>query len=329
MIHTLRRGLLAALLPAAALFLPIAAPTAAKAQDYPTRPIRVIVPFAAGGTTDLVARLVTAEMAKRLGQPVVVDNRAGAGGNIGAQAASNAEPDGYTLLVGTAAMFGVNPLLYANSGVDLMRDFLPLGTINDMANVLSVNPKRLDVGSVGELVARGKKGGLIFGSVGNGSSSHLCATLLQRLAGFEATHVPYRGSSPAVAALLAAEVDFLFDTTATSTPQIQAGAFRALGVSTATRASALPEVPTIAEAGVKGYAVSVWNTLLVPRRTPEPVVARLRQGFTAAMDAATQAKLRASFVDPLLVPPAELPAWLEREQSAWLRMAREAGVSVD
>ena len=155
------------------------------------------------------------------------------------------------------------------------------------------------------------------------------AALLQRLGGFRATHVPYRGSSPAVAALLAAEVDFLFDTTATSTPQVRGGAFRGLGVSTATRASALPELPTIAEAGFPGYAVSVWNTLLVHRRTPEPAVARLRQAFAEAMDAATQAKLRASFVDPLLVPPAELDAWLEREQSTWLRMSRDAGVTVD
>ncbi|NOG69246.1 tripartite tricarboxylate transporter substrate binding protein [Roseicella sp. DB1501] len=319
----------AALGTAAAL---LATPSLAQSgaqSGFPDHPVRMIVGYPPGGVTDIVARILAEPLGQRLGQPVVVENRAGAGGNIGAQAASNAEPDGYTLLIGTAAMFGVNPLLYANSGVDLMRDFLPLGTINDMANVLSVNPKRLDVRSVAELVARGKKGGLIYGSVGNGSSSHLCATLLQRLAGFEATHVPYRGSSPAVAALLAAEVDFLFDTTATSTQQVQAGTFRALGVSTATRASALPEVPTIAEAGIKGYAVSVWNTLLVHRRTPEPVVARLRQAFAAAMDEATQAKLRASYVDPLLVPTAEVPAWLEREQSTWLKMAKEAGVSVD
>jgi tripartite-type tricarboxylate transporter receptor subunit TctC len=204
-----------------------------------------------------------------------------------------------------------------------------LGTINDMANVLSVNPKRLDVSSVAELVARGKPGGLIFGSVGNGSSSHLCATLLLQLAGFEATHVPYRGSSPAVAAMLAGELDFLFDTTATSTPQIQAGTFRALGVSTAKRASALPEVPTMQEAGIAGYAVSVWNTLLVHRRTPEAAAARLRRAFAEAMDETTQARLRASFVDPLLVPPADLPRWLETERTTWLGMARAAKLSVD
>jgi tripartite-type tricarboxylate transporter receptor subunit TctC len=319
--HT-RRATLGA---AAAL---LAAPALGQAA-FPDRPLRLVVSYPPGGVTDIVGRIVAEPLGQRLGQPVIVENRAGAGGNIGAQAASAADPDGYTLLVGTAAMYGVNPLLYAKSGVDLQRDFLPLGTINDMANVLSVNPKRLDVGSVAELVARGKTGGLIYASVGNGSSSHLCAALLQRMAGFEATHVPYRGSAPAVAALLAAEVDFLFDTTATSTQQIRAGTFRGLGVSTATRASALPEVPTIAEAGIPGYAVSVWNTLLVPRRAPEPVVARLRQAFAEAMDAATQARLRSAYVDPLLVPPAELDAWLDREQSTWLRMARDAGVTVD
>ena len=220
--HTRR----AALGAAAAL---LATPALPAQAGFPDRPLRLIVAYPPGGVTDIVGRILAEPLGQRLGQPVIVENRAGAGGNIGAQAASAAEPDGYTLLIGTAAMYGVNPLLYAKSGVDLQRDFLPLGTINDMANVLSVNPKRLDVGSVAELVARGKQGGLIYASVGNGSSSHLCATLLQRMAGFEATHVPYRGSSPAVAALLAAEVDFLFDTTATSTQQIRAGTFRGLG----------------------------------------------------------------------------------------------------
>ncbi len=307
----------------------LAAPALRAQGAFPTHPLRLVVGYPPGGVTDIVARIIAEPLARALGQPVLIENRAGAGGNIGAVAATQAEPDGYTLLVGTAAMYGVNPLLYAQSGVDLVRDFHLLGTINDMANVLSVNPKRLDVRDVAGLVARGKAGGLIFGSVGNGSSSHLCATLFQRLAEFEATHVPYRGSSPAVAALLAGEFDFLFDTTATSTPQIQAGTFRALGVSTATRASALPQVPTLAEAGVKDYAVSVWNTLLVHKRTPAAVVARLRAGFTAAMDAATQAKLRASFVDPLLVPDAELDGWLAREKAVWTRMASDSRLTVD
>ncbi|MCO6414695.1 tripartite tricarboxylate transporter substrate binding protein [Siccirubricoccus sp. KC 17139] len=323
MLH--RRALLGA---TALLAAPLATPALAQAP-FPNRPVRLIISYPPGGVTDIVGRIVAEPLSQRLGQPVVVENRAGAGGNIGAQAASAAEPDGYTLLIGTAAMFGVNPLLYASSGVDLVRDFTLLGTINDMANVLSVNPKRLDVSSVAELVAKAKRGGLIYGSVGNGSSSHLCATLLQRLAGFEATHVPYRGSSPAVAALLAAEVDFLFDTTATSTPQIQAGTFRALGVSTPTRASALPEVPTIAEAGVKDYAVSIWNTLLVHKKTPAPVVAKLREAFTQSMDDTTKARLRNSFVDPLMVPPGELDAWLEKERSTWLRMARDARITID
>jgi tripartite-type tricarboxylate transporter receptor subunit TctC len=260
---------------------------------------------------------------------VVVENRAGAGGNIGVQAAAAAEPDGYTLLLGTAATHGVNPVLYANSGVDAVRDFATVGTVSDMANVLSVNPRRLDVKSVAELVETGKRRTLVYGSVGNGSSSHLSAAILLRDAGFAATHVPYRGSSPAVAALLAGDFDFLFDTTATSTAHVRSGAFRALGVTTPRRAFSLPEVPTLQEAGIAGYDLSVWNALFVHRRTPQPVLARLQEALTQSMDEATQARLRAAFVDPLLVPTAELPAWLAREHERWMRMARDARLTVD
>jgi tripartite-type tricarboxylate transporter receptor subunit TctC len=260
---------------------------------------------------------------------VVVENRAGAGGNIGVQAASQADPDGYTLLLGTSATHGVNPVLYANSGVDAVRDFVTVGTIADMPNVLSVNPKRLDVKSVAELVAAGKKGNLVYGSAGNGRSSHLSAVMFLRGAGSDATHVPYRGSSPAVAALLAGEFDFLFDTTATSTTHIQSGAFRALAVTSARRAFSLPEVPTMQEAGLPGYDLAVWSALFVNKRTPPAVVARLQEAFNAAMDAATQQKLRGTFVEPLVVPTAELPQWLEREHARWMQMARDAKLSVD
>jgi tripartite-type tricarboxylate transporter receptor subunit TctC len=198
-----------------------------------------------------------------------------------------------------------------------------------MANVLSVNPKRLDVASVAELVAAGKGRNLVYGSVGNGSSSHLSAAVFLRGAGFEATHVPYRGSSPAVAALLAGDFDFLFDTTATSTAHARAGAFRALAVTTARRASALPEVPTLQEAGLAGYDLSVWMGVFVSKRVPEAVLARLQEAFGQAMDEAAQAKLRGAFVDPLLVPTADLPRWVEAERERWSRLAREARLTVD
>ncbi len=312
-----------------ALPILLAAPAVHAQGAFPNRPLRLIVTYPPGGVTDILGRIMAEPMGRILGQPVVVENRAGAGGNIGVQAASQAEPDGYTLLLGTAATHGVNPVLYANSGVDAARDFVAVGTIADMANVLSVNPRRMDVKTTQELVARGKRGGLVYGSVGNGSSSHLCAVMFQRLAGFEATHVPYRGSSPAVAAQLAGEFDFLFDTTATSTAHVRSGAFRALGVSSARRASALPEVPTLQEGGVPGYDVSVWNAIFVHTRSPAPVVERLQQAFNQAMDETTQNRLRGAFVDPLLIPTAELPQWLARETERWKQMSRDARISVD
>lgn len=320
---TMRRAVLAA---TAAL---LAAPSVRGQSSFPARPLRLIVTYPPGGVTDIVGRIAAEALAPRLGQPVVVENRAGAGGNIGVQAAAAAEPDGHTLLLGTAATHGVNPVLYANSGVDAVRDFAAVGTVADMANVLSVNPKRLDVNTVAELAAAGKRGNLVYGSVGNGSSSHLSAAVFLRGAGFEATHVPYRGSSPAVAALLAGDFDFLFDTTATSTAHARTGAFRALAVTTSRRASALPEVPTLRESGLAGYDLSVWMGVFVGKRVPEAVLARLQEAFGQAMDEAVRAKLRGAFVDPLLVPPAELQGWVAAEKDRWGRLAREARLTVD
>ena len=307
----------------------LAAPAVLAQPGFPGRPLRIIVTYPPGGVTDIAARLVAEPLGSRLGQPVLVENRAGAGGNIGVQAAAQAEPDGYTLLLGTAATHGVNPVLYPQSGVDAVRDFVAIGTIAAMPNVLSVNPRRRDVASVAELVAAGRGGRLIYGSVGNGSSSHLSAAVFLRAMGLEATHVPYRGSSPAVAALLAGEFDFLFDATATSTAHVRAGAFRALAVTSAHRASALPEVPTMQEAGIAEYDLSVWLGLFVHRRTPPEILARLQEAFGQAMDAAMRQRLQGVFVDPLIVPAAELPRWLEREHGRWTTMARDARLTAD
>ncbi len=313
-----------------ALAAPFVVPSSRAQGAFPNRPLRLVVTYPPGGVTDIVGRICAEALGPRLGQPVVVENRAGAGGNIGVQAAATAEPDGHTLLLGTAATHGVNPVLYTDSGVDAARDFAAVGTVADMANVLSVNPKRLDAGSVAELVAAGKRRNLVYGSVGNGSSSHLSAAVFLRGAGFEATHVPYRGSSPAVAALLAGDFDFLFDTTATSTAHARSGAFRALAVTTARRASALPEVPTLQEAGLAGYDLSVWMGVFVHKRVPEPVLARLQDAFGQATDdEATRNKLRGAYVDPLLVPPAGLPRWVAAEKERWNRLAREARLTVD
>lgn len=309
----------------------LAAP-ALQAQPWqPVRPLRIIVTYPPGGVNDIVGRIIADPLSRELGQPVLIENRAGAGGNIGTVAAAQAEPDGYTILFGTTALFGVNPLLYAaSSGVDAVRDFTSLGTIGEVANILSVVPARVQATNMADFIAEAKRRPLIYGSVGNGSSSHLSAALFLSMTGIEATHVPYRGSSPLVAAMLAREVDFGFDTTATSTAQIRAGSLRPLAVTTTTRASALPDVPTMQEAGLAGYDLGIWFNLGVPRRTPAPVVARLAEALERARNQPqTHERLRTAFVEPLALPLAENEAFIQASATRWQAIARAARVSID
>ena len=325
---TTRRDALAGL--ATMLAAPLAAPSVlAQPAWTPTRPLRMFVTYPPGGVTDIVGRLSADALTPELGQPVVVENRAGAGGNVGMQAALAAPADGTTLLLGTVALFGVNPILYANSGVDGVRDFVPLGMLGEAANVLSAVPARLQVRSVAELVAEGRRRTLTYGSVGNGSSSHLSAVLMLKTLGLEATHVPYRGSAPLVTAMLSGEVDFGFDTTATSTAHVQSGAFRALGVTTGRRSSALPDVPTMQEAGLPGYALSVWFGVFAPAATPPGPRARLAEAVARIQTPALAERLRRAFVDPLTVPPAELPAWFAADAARWQLVARDAGIGIN
>ena len=309
----------------------LAAP-ALRAQPtwHPTRPFRIIVTYPPGGVNDIVARIIAEPLSRELGQPVLIENRAGAGGNIGTVAAAQAEPDGHTILFGTTALFGVNPILYAASGVDAGRDFTSLGTIGEVANILSVIPGRVQATDVAGFIEEAKRRPMIYGSVGNGSSSHLSAALFLSMIGIEATHVPYRGSSPLVAAMLAREVDFGFDTTATSTAHIRARSLRALAVTTTTRAGALPDVPTMQEAGLAGYDLGIWFNLGVPRRTPAPVVARLADALERARDAVpTRERLRTAFVEPLALPLAGNEAFIKSSAERWQAIARAARVSVD
>ncbi len=314
----------------AALAATLAAP-AVQAQGWnPTRPIRLIVTYPPGGVNDIVGRIVAEPLGRELGQPVVVENRAGAGGNVGTVAAAQADPDGHTILFGTTALFGVNPILYASSGVNAARDFVSLATIGEVANVLSVVPERLpQVTSVQQLVDEAKRKPLLYGSVGNGSSSHFSAMVFLKSAGIDATHVPYRGSSPLVAAMLSKEVDFGFDTTATSTNHIRSGAFRALAVTTSRRASALPDVPTMQEAGVRDYDLGIWFSLYVLKRTPAPIVARLREALKATRGEQTSQRLRNAFVDPLVVPDDQLEQWEAARFARWQQVTREAGITAD
>ncbi|MBW8268779.1 Bug family tripartite tricarboxylate transporter substrate binding protein [Caldovatus aquaticus] len=321
-----RRSVLAALPPL------LAAPAVVRAAvAFPVRPLRLIVPYPPGGVTDIMGRLVAEPMGRHLGQPVVVENRPGAGGNIGAIAAAQAEPDGHTLFLGTMATHGVNPVIYPDARLDPVRDFVGVGTISDMPNVLVCNPRRFDAASVAQVIERAKRrpGELLFGSVGNGSSSHLSQAMFARMAGIAFTHVPYRGSSPAVTAMLAGDLDLLFDASATSTAHVRAGAVRALAVTTRRRLSSLPEVPTMEEAGVPGYHLSVWTGIFTQSRVPPAVLEKLQAAFNASMDAAMLQRLRDNHTEPLLVPTADLQRWLREDQAHWMRIAREVGLRAD
>ncbi len=323
MTQILRRAALAG-------FGTILAAPALRAQPWqPTRPLRIVVTYPPGGVNDIVARIVAEPFSREIGQPVVVENRAGAGGNIGTQHVLQSDADGLTILLGTTALFGVNPIVYASTGVDAVRDTTSLGLLGQVANVLSVIPGKVEATDLRAFIAEAKRRPMVFGSVGNGSSSHLSAVVFMQMAGIEATHVPYRGSSPLVAAMLAKDVDFGFDTAATSTAHIQSGSFRPLAVTTATRASALPDVPTMEQAGLPGYDLGIWFNLAVAKRTPAPVVARLRDALGKAMTPATVTRLRTAYVDAISVPVADNDAWIAASAGRWQAIARDARISAD
>jgi tripartite-type tricarboxylate transporter receptor subunit TctC len=309
----------------------LAAPSVQAQAAFPNRPLRMIVPYPPGGVTDLMGRLAAEAMGRHLGQPVVVENRPGAGGNIGAKVAAQAEPDGYTMLLGTMATQGVNPVLYPDPSFDPRRDLVGVGMMADMPNLLVCNPRRWNPANAQEAIARMKAepGKILFGSVGNGSSSHMSQVMLTRMAGLEVVHVPYRGSSPAVAAMIAGDLDLLFDASATSGPHVKAGTLKALALTMNRRIASLPDIPTLEEAGVTGYHLSVWNGVLTQTRVPPPVLARLQDAFGKAMDAAMLERLKANFTEPLVIPSAQLQPWLNEDAERWARIARESGIRPD
>ncbi len=313
-----------------ALALPaLARGAAAQGGWRPDRPLRVIVTFTPGGVMDICGRIGAEALGQALGQAVIVENRPGAGGNVGTLAAFQAPADGHTILLGSPAILGVNPVLYPRSGVDAAKDFLPVGTIGEVANILSVVPGRMQAGTVAEVVAEAKRRPLVFGSVGNGSSSHLAGATFLKMAGIDATHVPYRGSAPLVTAMLSREIDFGFDTTATSTAHIQSGAFRGIAASTTRRPSALPDIPTMAEAGLPGYDVGLWTGFFVHRQTPPEVVEALRRAMSGVGAPDTVEKLRRAYVDSLIVPQPELARWTAAAAARWNAAARELDLQAD
>jgi tripartite-type tricarboxylate transporter receptor subunit TctC len=307
------------------LMATLAAPVAARAQNLPAKPIRIIVPTGAGGITDILARLIAERLADRLGQPVVVENRGGAGGVIGTETVTRAEPDGTTLLMAFPSHM-LNPGLKARLPYDTERAFAPISTVTTVSLALVV-PASLAARGLPELIALARRDRLTYASVGAGSLGHLGAELFRSMAGIDLTHIPYRASPEAHTALLRGDVSIFFDTPITAIPQIREGNLRGLGVSSPTRSPALPEVPAIAEA-LPGYEVLGWNGLLAPASTPTPIVDRLSREVRAILsDPAIVRRLAELGTDPA---PSTLEAFAARihtDITKWTRVIREAGIS--
>ncbi|MBV5293321.1 MAG: tripartite tricarboxylate transporter substrate binding protein [Curvibacter lanceolatus] len=299
-------------------------------EAFPARPIRFVVPYAAGGTTDLVARTVGARMAQTLGQPVIIDNRAGAGGNIGMDAVAKAAPDGYTVGMGAISTNALNPHIYKKMAFDPRKDFTAIGLLGNSTIVLEVG-SALPVKNVAELLAHARKNpGLAYATAGTGTSMHLAGVLFAQLSKTDWVHVPYKGSAPLVTDLIGGQVPVAFDNLPASLPHIQSGKLRALAVAGAQRSPALPDVPTLAEAGLNDYAVEPWFGVYGPAGLPAPVVQRLEQALAQALaDPAVKDKLVAAGFTPRSASAAELQALSLREYERLGKVARQAQMGAD
>jgi tripartite-type tricarboxylate transporter receptor subunit TctC len=298
------------------------------AVTFPVRPVRLIVPFAPAGVNDIVARLVGTRLQDRWGVPVVVDNRAGAGGNLGTERGARANPDGHTLLVGSSSTLGSNASLYAKLPFDVLRDFAPVSLIATAPYVL-VTSLQFGPRTVPEFVAaaRAAPERLTYSSFGEGSSAHLVAELFLARSGIRMVHVPYKGGGPALTAVLVGEVQATFANLSVALPQLQAGKVRALAVTTPQRTRSLPEAPTFTEAGVRGLETSAWVGIVAPAATPAALVRRLNADIHAVVGAAEmRAQLEARGLDPWLSTPGEFAAHLKREIGNWEGVIRSAGI---
>lgn len=326
--HPTRRPWLAAATLAALTLL--GAPGLAGAQAFPAKPIRLIVPYPPGGPTDVLLRIIAGPLGERLGQSVVIDNKPGASGMVGADMVAKASADGYTLL-GNASIHVINPSLYAKTAYDAIKDFAPVSLVADVPLVLVVNPAQ-PVASVKELIAlaKAKPGALAFASSGNAAAPHLAGEAFKIATGTDMLHVPYKGSGPALTDLMGGQVQLMFDSLPSSMPFIQGGKLRALAVTTALRSSALPNLPTVAESGVPGYDMSTWYGVWAPAGTPREVVARLGREIAAVVQLpAVRDRLLALGAEPVGNSPEEFSAFNRSELAKWARIVKQSGAKVD
>jgi tripartite-type tricarboxylate transporter receptor subunit TctC len=315
------------------LLAALAAPAIAQAQDaWPNRPVRVVVPFTPGGSTDILARALSAELQDVLGQPFVIENRGGAGGTLGSELVARAAPDGYTLMMGHIGTLAVNPSLYRNLSFDTVTSFQPIGLVAIVPNILVVNPRKVPVTSVQEFIALAKRRPreLSYGSGGNGSAAHIAAVAFSVATGIEMEHVPYRGTGPMITDLIAGTIDLTMTGGPPALPPVRGGLLRALGVSSLTRLSSAPDIPTIAESGVPGFDATQWYGLVAPAGTPRTIVDRINaESAKALRGQKLRPRLEAEGADPAPGTPEQFRELIVAERARWGELIRSANVRAD
>ena len=325
--HTTRRTLLASLAVAAAGALPLGA----LAQNFPTKPITIIVPFSAGGTTDILARIVGQGLTTELGQSVVVDNKPGAGGNIGGSLAAKAAADGYTLFMGTVGTHAINQSLYKKMPFDPVKDFAPLSRVATVPNLLVAHPSQ-PFKTVKEMIAYAKAnpGKITFGSPGSGASPHVSGELFKSMTGTDLLHIPYKGSAPAMTDLLGGQTSVMFDNMPSAIQHVRSGKLRPIAVTTAKRSPELPDVPTIAEAGVPGYEATSWFGMFAPAGTPKPVLDKLHAALIKVLNQAdVKKKIAEQGGDVVAEIPDQFAAFIQAESVKWGKVVKESGATAD
>ena len=300
------------------------------AQTYPDRAVKIVVPYPPGGATDITARLVAAKLSEQLGQPFLIENKPGGGGNPGAEYVARSAPDGYTLLVATTA-HAINPSLFSKLNYQLLKDFLPVSQLTSGPLVIVANPA-LAANSLPELIAlaKSKSGGLNYASSGNGQSTHLSAELFNAMAGVKMVHIPYKGSAPALTDVMGGQADLMFDTMLTAMPHVKGGRLKALAVTSAQRSIAAPELPTVAESGLPGYEAIAWNGILAPSGTPKAVVARLNAEIKKVLELPeVRQRIEAQGFSPSWNTPDVFSGFMKTEVDKWFKVVKLSGAKAE
>jgi tripartite-type tricarboxylate transporter receptor subunit TctC len=306
-------------------------PVTALAEAYPSKPIHIVAPFPPGGPADILSRTIGNKLSQSWGQPVVIDNRPGAGGNIGADAVAKSPPDGYTLLMGFVGTHAINPSLYTKMPYDNVKDFEPVARVALVTILLVVNPS-VPANSLKELIAlaKSKPGQLTFGSPGHGTPQHLAGEMFNTMAGVKTLHVPYKGAVPALSDLLGGQLSMIFSSMPPALPLVKAGKLRALGVTSTTRSPAAPESPTLAESGLPGYVVSNWYGILAPRGTPKEIVSKLNAEIVRILNMPdVKESLAVQGAEPFTSTPEQFADYIKEETEKWAKIVKYSGVQLE